>query len=101
MIKKILSVIFIVIGIAAAVTAVNMGMSNKDADPVLLAPPEAATHQVPGLMDAVCSGDFTAASTYLQGQPNLGVDREATDEVGILIWEAFCDSMSYELVGEC
>ena len=101
MIKKILSVIFIVVGIAAAVTAVNMGMSNKDADPVLLAPPEAATHQVTGLMDAVCRGDFTAASTYLQGQPNLGVDREATDEVGILIWEAFCDSMSYELVGEC
>ena len=46
------------ISVAAAVTAVNMGMSNKDADPVLLAPPEAATHQVTGLMDAVCSGDF-------------------------------------------
>ena len=50
MIKKILSVFFIVIGIAAAVTAVNMGLSNKDADPVLLAPPEAATQQVTGLM---------------------------------------------------
>ena len=101
MIKKILSVIFVIVGIAAAVTAVNMGMTNKDADPVLLAPPEAATQQVTGLMDAVCSGDFDAASTYLQGQPNLGVDREASDEVGVLIWEAFCDSMSYELVGEC
>ena len=101
MIKKILSAIFIIVGIAAAVMAVNMGLSNKDADPVLLAPPEAATQQVTGLMEAVCSGDFNAASTYLQGQPNLGVDREATDEVGVLIWEAFCDSMSYELVGEC
>ena len=101
MIKKILSVIFIFVGIGAAIMAVNLGMSNKDADPVLLAPPEAATQQVTGLMDAVCSGDFNAASTYLQGQPNLGVDREATDEVGVLIWEAFCDSMSYELVGQC
>ena len=26
-----------------------------------------------GVMDAVCRGDFTAASTYLQGQPDLGV----------------------------
>ena len=101
MIKKILSVIFIFVGIGAAIMAVNLGMSNKDADPVLLVPPEAATQQVTGLMDAVCSGDFNAASTYLQGQPNLGVDREATDEVGVLIWEAFCDSMSYELVGQC
>ena len=101
MIKKILSVIFVLIGIVAAVVAVNMGLTNRNADPVLLATPEAASQQVTGLMEAVCSGDFATASTYLQGQPGLGVDREATDEVGILIWEAFCDSMSYELVGEC
>ena len=101
MIKKILSVIFVLIGIVAAVVAVNMGLTNRNADPVLLATPEAASQQVTGLMEAVCSGDFATASTYLQGQPGLGVDREATDEVGILIWEAFRDSMSYELVGEC
>ena len=101
MIKKILSVIFVLIGIVAAVVAVNMGLTNRNADPVLLATPEAASQQVTGLMEAVCSGDFATACTYLQGQPGLGVDREATDEVGILIWEAFCDSMSYELVGEC
>ena len=100
MIKKLLSVIFIIIGIAAAVAAVNLGLSNKDADPVLLAPPEEAKLQVVGMMDAVCAGDFAGASAYLQGQPDLGVDREATDEVGVLIWEAFCDSLSYELVGE-
>ena len=101
MIKKLLSVIFIVIGIAAAVAAVNLGLSNKEAEPVLLAPPEEAKLQVQGLMDAVCAGDFKGASAYMQGQPNLGVDREATDPVGILIWNAFCDSMSYELVGDC
>lgn len=101
MIKKLLSVIFIIIGIAAAVAAVNLGLSNKDADPVLLAPPEEAKLQVMGMMDAVCAGDFAGASAYLQGQPDLGVDREASDPVGVLIWNAFCDSMSYELVGEC
>lgn len=101
MIKKLLSLIFAIVGIAAAVLAVNLSLSNKDADPVLLAPPEEATHQVVGLMDAVCQGDFNAASGYLQGQPDLGVNREATDPVGVLIWDAFCDSMSYELVGEC
>ena len=101
MIKKLLSLLFAAVGIATALYAVNLSLSNKDADPVLLAPPEEATHQVVGLMDAVCEGNFDAASTYLQGQPNLGVDRAATDPVGVLIWEALCDSMSYELVGEC
>jgi len=101
MIKKLLSVIFIVIGVAAAVAAVNLGLSNKDADPVLLVPPEEAKLQVEGMMDAVCAGDFKGASAYMLGQPDLGVDREATDPVGVLIWDAFCDSMSYELVGDC
>lgn len=101
MFKKILSLIFVIVGIAAAVFAVNLSLDNKDADPVLVAPPEEAKLQVVGLMDAVCAADFTKASTYLQGQPELGVDRDATDPVGVLIWEALCDSMSYELVGEC
>ncbi|MBR4290111.1 MAG: hypothetical protein IKT52_05655 [Oscillospiraceae bacterium] len=101
MIKKLLSLIFAVVGIAAALLAVKLSLSNRDADPVLLVPPEEATHQVAGLMDAVCQGDYAAASTYLQGQPELGVDREASDPVGVLIWNAFCDSVSYELVGEC
>lgn len=101
MIKKLLSLIFIIIGIAAAAAAANIGMTNKEADPVLLMPPEDAKLQVVGMMDAVCSGDFAAASTYLQGQPDLGVDREPSDPVGVLIWNAFRNSMSYELVGDC
>ena len=101
MIKKLLSVIFAMIGIATAAAAVNLALSNKAADPKLLLPPEEAEQQVVGLMDAVCQGDYTSASAYLLGQPNLGVDREATDEVGVLIWDAFCDSMEYELMGEC
>lgn len=101
MIKKLLSVILAVIGIAATAGAVRLALDHTNSNPVLLAPPEEAVHQVTGLMDAVCSGDFDAASTYLQGQPGLGVDRDPTDEVGVLIWEALCDSMHYELVGEC
>lgn len=101
MIKKLLSLILIVVGLAAAAAGVHLGISNIGADPVLLSPPEEAKQQVVGLMEAVCRGDHAAASTYLQGQPGLGVDREASDAVGILIWDALCDSMSYELVGEC
>ena len=101
MIKKLLSLVFAIVGIAAAVAAVSLSLSYKNANPMLLVPPEEAQQQVTGLMEAVCGGDYATASTYLQGQPNLGVDREPTDAVGVLIWEALCDSMQYELVGEC
>lgn len=101
MIKKLLSLILAIVGLAAAAAGVYLGMTNIAANPVLLAPPEEAEQQVVGLMEAVCHGDYATASTYLQGQPGLGVDREASDEVGVLIWNALCDSMSYELVGEC
>lgn len=101
MIKKMLSLFFAIVGIAATVAAVCLSLSYKNANPMLLVPPEEAQHQVTGLMEAVCAGDYSTASTYLQGQPNLGVDREPTDAVGVMIWEAFCDSMEYELVGEC
>ena len=53
MIKKILSIIFAIVGIAAAAAAIYLGLTRKDADTVLLAPPEEATQQVVGLMDAV------------------------------------------------
>ena len=58
MIKKLLSLIFAFIGFAAAVVAVNLSMSNKDAEPVMLVPPEEAKHQEVCLMDAVCDGNF-------------------------------------------
>lgn len=101
MIKKLLSLIFAMIGIAAAIAAVNLSMANKEADPVMLVPPEEAKLQVVGMMDALCDADFAKASTYMLGQPDLGVNREPSDPVGVLIWNAFLDSMSYETVGDC
>ena len=64
MIKKLLSLIFAMIGIAAAIAAVNLSMANKEADPVMLVPPEEAKLQVVGMMDALCDADFAKASTY-------------------------------------
>jgi hypothetical protein len=53
------------------------------------------------LMNSICDGNYAEASQSIYGTPDLGVDREASDEVGILIWDAFESSISYELVGEC
>lgn len=99
--KKFLAVVLALIGICAAAAAVWLSTQYMDSKPILLTPPDAARSEVVALMDAVCDGDYTAASRSIYGMPNLGVDREAGSKVGILIWDAFSSSMSYELIGSC
>ena len=99
--RRIIAALFAAAGLAAAIAGVSVSFRYKNALPILLTPPEEAQHQVTALMDAVCRADYETASKSIVGNPNLGVDRDAADEVGILIWDAFAQSMSYELVGEC
>lgn len=99
--KNILAAILAVVGIAAAGFAIWLGMSSTDAEPVLVEPPAEAEQQVVAMMDTLCAGQIGQVSQYLLGTPDLGVDREPADEAGALIWDAYCGSLSYELVGEC
>lgn len=101
MIKKIFAVIFAFAGICSAAAAIYIGANFTDRSPQLLTPPTVARSKVVMLMDAVCEGDYEQASQAILGNPSLGVDREAADKVGVLIWNAFQDSLSYELTGEC
>lgn len=99
--KYIVSVLLAAIGLSAAAAAIYICTQFVDAKPMLLTPPDEARSKVISLMDAVSEGDYDEASQAIYGTPSLGVDREAADEVGVLIWEAFQNSISYELLGEC
>ena len=99
--KKLLAAILALIGLSAAAAAVYLGITCRNSEPILLTPPDVPQGKVTAMMDAVCQGDYEAAAAFIYGTPDLGVNREASDEVGALIWEAFEDSISYELVGEC
>lgn len=100
-IAKIIGIVFVLAGLVAAGFAVKVTKNNLDSIPVLLAPVEEAEAQAQALMDAVAKGDYAAAEKLILGSPKLGVDRDPTDAVGVLIWEAFVESYSYELVGDC
>lgn len=100
-VKNIFSALFALVGIGAAALAIYLCVTFSDAKPMLLTPPDLARSKVVMLMNAVCDGDYEEASQTILGNPSLGVDREAADEVGVLIWDAYMDSMSFELVGEC
>lgn len=88
-------------GLAVAAGTVWIGMEYKEAIPILLKPAEGAQNRAETLLEAVCDGDYTTAGSMIMGNPNLGVDREAADPAGVLIWKALTESMSYELVGDC
>ena len=100
-IAKIIGLLFILVGIVVAGFTVEVAKKNLDSIPVLLAPVEEAEAQAKALMEAVAQGDYNAAETFILGNPKLGVDRDPADTVGIMIWNAFVESYSYEMVGDC
>ena len=100
-ISKFFSVLFGLAGICVAVSALWLSVHARDAEPAIIETPESALEQVESMMDSFCGGDYAAASSYIYGNPDLGMDREAADELGVMIWDAFEQSMRYELVGEC
>ena len=99
-IAKIFGLLFILAGVAVAGFTVETAKNNLDSIPVLLSPVEEAEEQAVLLMDAIAAGDYETAGTLILGNPKLGVDRDPADTVGIMIWDAFVESYSYEMVGE-
>jgi hypothetical protein len=100
-IKYLFSFLLAAVGLSAAAAAVFLCMEFVDAKPILLTPPDAARSKVIMLMNAVSDGNYEEASQTIYGTPDLGVDREAADEVGVLIWNAFQGSVTFELLGDC
>lgn len=88
------------LAVLCAAGAIGVAALCRDTDPVLLDPPEEAVQQVVALMDAICDGNFSEAQTLLYGSWDLGASREPADQVGRLLWEAYVDSLDYELSGE-
>jgi hypothetical protein len=92
--------IFGLLGLAITVGCLWLAMSNQDAGPVLKEQPQAARNQVVTMLDALCAGEYETVSACLYGNPGLGMDREAQDEVGRLFWDALADSFQYEIRGD-
>lgn len=90
-----------IVGIAAAVLAVYIGVNFHKEAPILLAKPEAATAQLNKMLDAVCSGNFTEASSYMLGTPSLGAEEAPEDALSQMLWNAWKTSICYELTGDC
>ena len=99
--SKFISFIFGVLGFCAIALGIALAMGNRDSKPMLLTSPDSAEAIITQTMDAICQGDYDTAGSNLYGAPDLGMNREASEPVGVLIWNAFVQSLSYEFVGDC
>ena len=94
------SLVFALLGIYLAYFTVNMALDNLQSTPVLVSVPEEAEVCLNKTLSALCDGDFSTAEMLLHGNPSLGADRTPEDPVGVMIWNAFVESLSFELKGE-
>ena len=98
---KIFAVLFGLIGLAVAVAAVWICLTFHDASPILLSPATEARKSVVTMLDAVCGGDYAAASQQILGNPQFGASYKPEDPAEEMMWNAFQSSFSYELEQEC
>lgn len=100
-IAKFVGVLFGLAGTVLMVGAIAVCLMNLDAPVKIVEYPQAAMERSEEMMEAVAQGNYAAAAKVMYGQPELGADRAAEEEVGQLVWDAFVDSIAYEFAGEC
>lgn len=92
--------LFIICGVISTAASVTAALYFGDKPSVLLEVPESVPTCVESLMDSICAGEVGQAEQFLYGSPDLGLDNPPDDEVGRIVWNAFLDSTSYELLGD-
>lgn len=98
---KFFSALFGAAGAVLMVGTVLLCLVSLDADVKVKKLPDAAVECSENLKTALESGDYTAAGNLMYGRPGFGVDRDPADPAGVLVWDAFTDSISVSFAGEC
>jgi len=98
---QLLPILFALLGLLCALTALRAVRQSLDRPPRLVSVPDAASESVTTLMEGICRGEYETVTALLLGTPQLELDEPPTDPVGHLLWDAYMDSITYTLVGEC
>lgn len=99
--RNIFAAVLCLIALATAITGIWLALANRQAEPVLVREDPRARASVQSLLDAVISGNYAKAGSLMLGAPQLGVDRPAEDELGVLLWGAYQESLTFTPVGDC
>ena len=100
-ISKVFAAFFALLGAAVGVLTVFACLHCLHWEPVLVEVPHMAVNRVDAMFQAVCDDDYVAAASLMYGQPDLGAERPEEDSISSQIWDAYVDSVGYELTGDC
>lgn len=98
---KFLSAVFAVLGAVLVIGTAVLSFTSLDAPVRLLSSMENAEEKTEALMDAICQGNYTSAASVMYGRPELDAGQTPSSELGVLLWDAYGDSLSYEFTGGC
>ena len=99
--KSIIPGLLAALGGALAAAALTVCLTQRDAEPIVLSYPQGAEDCVSAMMTALCSGDYSSASQYLYGQPDLGSGVSGDSETALQLWSSFTSSLQYTADGPC
>lgn len=89
------------LGGALAAVALTICLTQRDAEPIILGYPQGAEDCVNAMMAELCSGNYSGASQYLYGQPDLGSGASADSEAAMQLWNSFTSSLHYTADAPC
>lgn len=97
---KCLAAVLAVMALSAAAFGIYAALTNRDSAPVLIKPSQAAIDTADAMLTAISDGNYQYAATLILGDTDLGVDRQAKDRVGVLLWDAYQKSLEYTPAGD-
>lgn len=96
---KLLSALFGLLFVLLLVGTAMLGITFRNAEPLVMASMEKADARTEALMEALCQQDYAAAGKLISGKPKLEPNGEPATALGKVLWEAYGKSLSYEFDG--
>lgn len=89
------------LGLSVMLLSAIVAFAARNNSPQMLVNPNGANKAAQSMLSAVCSGDYSAASSFMYGRPSLGSRPEDGSLAVELLWTAFLDSLEYEISEDC
>ncbi len=99
-IARFFAAIFACIGVVLLLGSMGFFLWNRNAEVRVLQLPQEAVTVSEDFARALNAGDLEAASQLMYGQPDLGVREIPEEPETALLWDAFCNSIQFELSDE-
>lgn len=90
-----------ILGFLLAGLTLSVVLLAMRSEPKIIKHPDSARQRAESMMDAVCSGNFAAASAYIYGTPKLGSLPEDCSSAVEILWNTYRNHLSYAFSGDC